>query len=95
MTDASAKNIPLEFLSSPSQQLRHFPRHKVAKLGTLAGFAAAAGRSTSDMEPLDDPAAIQRLRATAPYSARDFFALRRTIEGYAQIYGLFAPNRVA
>lgn len=42
---------------------------------------------------LDDPSTLQHLSVTANQRVRDFFALRRMIEGHAQVYRCLAPDR--
>ena len=72
-------------------------------LGAFVEVLGDAGRTfkTGDsadlarqiVQLLEDPAASQHLAAAAHQRARDFFWLRRMIEGHAQIYGRFAPDR--
>src|SRR5208283_3642212 len=42
---------------------------------------------------LDDPSTLRHLSVSAHQRVRDFFALRRMIEGHAQVYRRLAPDR--
>ncbi len=72
-------------------------------LGAFVEVLGDAGRTFKTGDPadlarqigqlLDDPAASQRLGGAAHQRVRDFFALRRMIEGHAQIYRRLVPDR--
>jgi glycosyltransferase involved in cell wall biosynthesis len=73
-------------------------------LGAFAEVLGDAGRTfktgdTADLarqivQLLDDPSALQHFAVAAHQRVRDFFPLRRMIEGHAQIYRFLAPDRV-
>jgi len=72
-------------------------------LGAFVEVLGDAGRTfrTGDsvdlarqiVQLLDDPSTLQHLSVAAHQRVRDFFALRRMIEGHAQIYRRLAPDR--
>jgi glycogen synthase len=72
-------------------------------LGAFVEVLGDAGRTfrTGDsvdlarqiVQLLDDPSTLQHLSVAAHQRVRDFFALRRMIEGHAQVYRLLAPDR--